>query len=111
MSLINCLAFYHFKTLNIESRINRMFPHEREAKINSRNPHLRGRSPPPDDQDLELIREAKKTISLGKDFVEQFEQVMKSGHIDERVDAEIQEVVKVVETKRANDALNREAFL
>ena len=34
MSLINCLAFSHFKTLNIESRINTMFPHEREAKIN-----------------------------------------------------------------------------
>ena len=85
-----------------------MFPHEREAKIPLRSSR---RTPTPDDQDVELAREAKKTVSLGKDFVEQFEHVMKSGHINEQVDAGVQEVVRVVEEKRAQDALNRQAFL
>ena len=85
-----------------------MFPHEREAKIKLRK---KRRTPTPDEQDLEINRESKKTVSFGEDLVGQFETNLKSGNVNAKVESGIKVVVLETQKRRAEDVKKRKAYV
>ena len=87
-----------------------MFPHEREAKVTLRKQQTRRRTPTPDEQDLELTREAKKVVSLGGDFIEQYQKSISTEEFNNKVKAGINRVALENKEKRAHDAMKREAY-
>ena len=85
-----------------------MFPHERETKVKLRT---KRRTPTPDDEDLEITRESKKIVSLGDDFVDQFETNLKSGKVCAKVESGIKVVMLEAEKNRADDSRKRKAYV
>ena len=77
-----------------------MLKQEPERKLPLNKQKTKRRTPTPDEQDEEFNRELKKTITLGDDFIPQFEESIKNGHIDEKVEAGISQIVNEAEKKR-----------
>ena len=80
-----------------------MFPLERERKMPLNKQKAKRRTPTPDEQDEEFNREIKKTITLGDDFIPQFQLALKQGHINEKVEVSISQIVEEADKKRKED--------
>ena len=85
-----------------------MLKQEHERKIPLNKQKTKRRTPTPDEQDEEFNRELKKTITLGDDFIPQFEESIKNGHIDEKVEEGISQIVKEAEKKRKENLRSHE---
>ena len=81
-----------------------MFSHEREAKVTLRRQKTRIRTPSPDEQDMELIREAKKAVSFGADFIEEYQQSITKDDFNSQKKRGIARVTLENQEKREEDA-------
>ena len=73
---------------------------DRERRMTLNKQKIRRRSLTPDEQDDELAREAKKTVSLGDDFMPKYDLALESGEIERRIDDGVIGAIKHQDAKR-----------